>query len=81
MGEADRRRLIVGISGASGAALGVRVLDACRDLGVESHLVVTKAAAMTLSDETDLSLADLHARADVVHKLSDIGATTMPLVR
>jgi 4-hydroxy-3-polyprenylbenzoate decarboxylase len=74
MGEAAENRLIIGISGASGARLGVRMLDACRELGVESHLVVTKAAAMTLSDETDLTLADLNARADVVHKLSDVGA-------
>ena len=75
MSTAEANRLIVGISGASGVMLGVRVLDACRDLGVESHLVVTKAAAMTLGDETDLALSDLNSRADVVHKLSDIGAS------
>jgi 4-hydroxy-3-polyprenylbenzoate decarboxylase len=75
MGKGGQNRLIIGISGASGAMLGVRALDACRELGVESHLVVTKAAAMTLSDETNISLADLHARADVTHKLSDIGAS------
>jgi len=74
MSKGAANRLIVGISGASGVMLGVRVLDACRELGVESHLVVTKAAAMTLSDETDIVLADLNARADVVHKLTDIGA-------
>lgn len=75
MGKGAENRLIIGISGASGVMLGVRALDACRELGVTSHLVVTKAAAMTLSDETDLSLADLNARADVVHKLSDVGAS------
>ena len=74
MGKSPENRLIIGISGASGVMLGVRALDACRELGVESHLVVTKAAAMTLADETDISLADLNARADVAHKLSDIGA-------
>jgi 4-hydroxy-3-polyprenylbenzoate decarboxylase len=74
MSKGAASRLIVGISGASGVMLGVRVLDACRELGVESHLVVTKAAAMTLSDETDIVLSDLNARADVVHKLTDIGA-------
>jgi 4-hydroxy-3-polyprenylbenzoate decarboxylase len=74
MGKASENRLIIGISGASGVMLGVRALDACRELGVESHLVVTKAAAMTLADETDISLAELNARADVTHKLSDIGA-------
>jgi 4-hydroxy-3-polyprenylbenzoate decarboxylase len=74
MGKSPENRLIIGISGASGVMLGVRALDACRELGVESHLVVTKAAAMTLADETDISLSQLNARADVAHKLSDIGA-------
>lgn len=68
-------RLIVGVSGASGALYAVRTLDALRELGVESHLVVTKAAALTLASETGLSVADLHARAAVVHKLSDVGAS------
>ncbi|MFN7129603.1 MAG: UbiX family flavin prenyltransferase [Brevundimonas sp.] len=68
-------RMVVGISGASGAIYGARVLDALKDLGVESHLVVTKAALLTLSQETDLSPADLTAKASVVHKLADVGAT------
>lgn len=68
-------RLIVGISGASGVVYGVRALDALRDLGVESHLVVTKAAALTLASETGLTIADLNARASVVHRLSDVGAS------
>ena len=68
-------RLVVGISGASGAIYGARVLDALKDLGVESHLVVTKAALLTLSQETDLSPADLSAKASVVHKPADVGAT------
>jgi 4-hydroxy-3-polyprenylbenzoate decarboxylase len=67
-------RLIVGISGASGARLGVRALDACRELGVESHLIVSKAAALTLSEEAGLGLAALQAKADVVYKLADVGA-------
>lgn len=75
MSEAERPRLIVGISGASGAALGVRVLDACRDLDIESHLVVTKAAALTLAQEMGLGVSEVSARADVVHKLSDVGAS------
>jgi 4-hydroxy-3-polyprenylbenzoate decarboxylase len=69
-----RRRLIVGISGASGVILGLRTLAACRDLGIESHLVFTRAAAMTLAQETDLSLGDLIALADVHHKIGDVGA-------
>lgn len=68
-------RMVVGISGASGAIYGVRVLDALRELGVESHLVVTKAALLTLSQETDLAPDALSARASVVHKLADVGAT------
>jgi len=75
MNRAEPRRLIVGVSGASGAAYGLRVLDACRELGVESHLVASKAAALTLKQETDLTIADLNARADVVHRLGDVGAS------
>ncbi len=69
------RRLVVGISGASGVTYGIRTLDALRELGVESHLVVSRAALLTLSQETDLSPDDLTGRADVVHKLNDVGAT------
>ncbi|WP_339915123.1 UbiX family flavin prenyltransferase [uncultured Brevundimonas sp.] len=68
-------RIVVGISGASGVAYGVRTLDALHELQVESHLVVTRAALLTLSQETDLEPDDLTAKADVVHKLADVGAT------
>lgn len=51
------------------------MLDALRELGVESHLVVTRAALLTLSQETDLTPDDLTAKADVVHRLNDVGAT------
>lgn len=68
-------RLVVGISGASGVVYGARVLDALRELGVESHLVVTRAALLTLSQETDLTPDELTAKADVVHRLNDVGAT------
>ncbi|HWE44761.1 MAG TPA: UbiX family flavin prenyltransferase [Caulobacteraceae bacterium] len=68
-------RLVVGISGASGSLYGVRVLDALGALGVESHLVVSKAAALTLSEETDLSLADLAAKATVNHRVGEVGAS------
>ena len=67
-------RLVVGVSGASGVVYGLRALDACRDLGVESHLVFSKAAALTLVQETGLSVADVNARADVPHKVGDVGA-------
>jgi len=70
----NEARLIVGVSGASGAAYGLRVLDACADMGVETHLVASKSAALTLMQETGLKIADLNARASVVHKLADVGA-------
>jgi len=66
--------LVVGVSGASGAVLGVRVLEACRELGVATHLVVSRAAALTLAEETGLDLAAVAAKADVVHRVGDIGA-------
>jgi len=75
MPQSEQPRLVVGVSGASGIVYGLRVLDACRDLGVESHLVMSKAAALTLSQETQLSPADVNARAGVAHKVSDIGAS------
>ena len=68
-------RLVVGVSGASGVAYGLRALDACRELGVESHLIFSKAAALTLAQETSLSLAEVNARADVAHKVGDVGAS------
>ncbi|MBW8816048.1 MAG: UbiX family flavin prenyltransferase [Caulobacterales bacterium] len=74
MAETVKPRLIVGVSGASGAAYGLRVLAACRDLGVESHLVMSRSSALTLAQETQLSPADLQAQADVVHKVGDVGA-------
>ena len=69
------QRLIVAISGASGAIYGIRMLQAIRHAGVESHLIVSKAAALSLGAETDMTLAEVHALADVVHKPADIGAT------
>ncbi len=71
----ERPRLIVGLSGASGVILGVRVLEAARRLGVETHLVMTKAAELTLAYETPLKVADVHALADHVHPVGDMGAS------
>jgi len=68
------QRLIVAISGASGAIYGIRSLQALRGAGIETHLVVSKAAALSLGAETDMTLAELHALADVVYKPADIGA-------
>jgi 4-hydroxy-3-polyprenylbenzoate decarboxylase len=73
--SATPQRLIVGVSGASGAIYGLRMLEACAELGVESHLVASRAAALTLKQETGLAIADLAARASVVHRLADVGAS------
>jgi len=68
-------RMVVGISGASGVIYGVRVLDALKEMGIESHLVISRAALLTLSQETDLTPDDVTDRASVVHKINDVGAT------
>ncbi len=68
------RRIIVGISGASGVVYGIRVLEALRAAGVETHLVMSRAAEMTLAYETDLKARDVRALADHVHAQADIGA-------
>lgn len=67
-------RIVVGISGASGICYGVAALEMLSALGVETHLVVTRAARVTLAYETSLKLADLHALADHVYRPDDIGA-------
>lgn len=68
------RRLVVGISGATGIAYGVRALELARKAGVETHLVVTPAGQQTRAYETDLSAADLAAMADVSYRPADVGA-------
>lgn len=75
MSERDKPRLIVAISGASGVAYGLRALAACRDLGVESHLVMSRSSVLTLDQETSLSVSDVQAMADVTHKTGDVGAS------
>ena len=70
----EPRRLIVGISGATGIAYGIRLLEALRDTDVESHLVVTRPGLMTLDYETDLTRDELYALADTVYPASDVGA-------
>jgi flavin prenyltransferase len=72
--RADAARLIVGISGASGVIYGIRLLKILRNLPVESHLVMTRSAEMTLAYESDLKLSEVQSLADVVYPIGDLGA-------
>jgi flavin prenyltransferase len=68
------RRLIIGISGASGTVYGIRMLELLRDSGIETHLVMSKSAELTLAYETDYKTKDIRALATVNHPNTDIGA-------
>ncbi len=70
----DNARLIVGISGASGTVLGRRILELCRELPVETHLVISRAGEMTAAYETGDKRTDLAALADRHYAINDIGA-------
>ena len=70
------RRLIVGITGATGALYAVRLLQALRNHGeIETHVVVSAAGALNLQHELDMSRAEVHALAHAAHSVRDIGAT------
>ncbi len=68
------RRLIIGISGASGTVYGIRMLELLRDTGIETHLVMSKSAELTLAYETDYKTKDIRGLATVNHPNTDIGA-------
>ncbi|AOE83436.1 UbiX family flavin prenyltransferase [Pseudomonas sp. TCU-HL1] len=70
----QRPRLVVGISGASGFIYGVRLLELLAELDVETHLVVSRAAQLTMAHETDYKLADVVACASYYHRSDDIAA-------
>ncbi|MFE5291366.1 UbiX family flavin prenyltransferase [Isoptericola sp. NPDC056618] len=70
----DSNRVVVGVTGATGVVYAVRALDVLRELGVETHLVVTRSAALTRDYETDLSKEELESHADVSYPFSDVGA-------
>src|SRR5256885_15813572 len=71
----DPSRLIVGISGASGVIYGVRLLEALKQLPVETHLVMTRTAEVTLAHETTLKVAAVQKLADVIHRVDDLAAS------
>ena len=68
------KRLIVGISGASGAIYGIRLLELLRETDIQTHLIISRAAQMTIASETHLKVADVEALADIVHSNQDVGA-------
>lgn len=72
---ANSKRLIVGISGASGIVYAIRLLEVLEPLPIEVHLVMTRPAELTLAYETNAKVADLHQLADMVHSDTDIGAS------
>ena len=72
--KSDMERMVIGLSGASGVAYGIRLLEACRELSLESHLVMTKPAEMTIGNETSLSPKQVAAKADYTYAVTDIAA-------
>ncbi len=70
----QKDRIVVGLSGASGVIYGIRLLEALSDLGIESHLVMSKAAEMTITYETPLKPRQVAAKADRAYAVGDIGA-------
>lgn len=72
----NKRRLIVGVSGATGAIYGVRILEILSKIDdIETHLVLTKAGRMTIQVETTFSVKDVETMADVVHDINNVGAS------
>jgi flavin prenyltransferase len=72
--EAATRRIVVGITGASGVIYGIRALELLAEAGVEKHLVISKAAELTMTYETDVKASELRAKASCWYSVSDIGA-------
>lgn len=73
-----RRRMIVGVSGATGTLYDLRLLEILRDLDVETHLVMSKPGERTLAYETDRKLREVRGIADFWYSDADIGATIAP---
>lgn len=71
---AKKNRLIVGISGASGVILGIRLLEMLRQVDIETHLIVSPAANATIAQETEWKISDVLALADITYNHADIGA-------
>jgi 4-hydroxy-3-polyprenylbenzoate decarboxylase len=74
MQDATPKRMIIGISGASGVTYGVRLLQLLRNAGVETHLVMSKTAELTFAYETDLKIAEVRELANVSHAIDDMAS-------
>lgn len=72
---AEKRRLIIGISGASGFQYGVKLLEVLRSIDIESHLIISKSAHQVRAAETNYSAKDVFALADVVHNYDDLACS------
>lgn len=72
--EDEMKRIIVGITGATGAIYGIRLLEILSRSKVETHLVITEAAERTIRMETDWKIAEVHSLAKVVYDINDVGA-------
>lgn len=73
--DQGKRRIILGISGASGVIYGIRALEFLRQTDIETHLVISKSAELTMSYEVEMKPKTLKEMASVVHPIGDIGAS------
>ena len=71
----SHRRIIVGVSGATGFQYGMKALELLSAQGLETHLVISRGAELTRSLETDISLEEVTTKAHVVHSINDLGAS------
>jgi 4-hydroxy-3-polyprenylbenzoate decarboxylase len=73
--QMEPKRLIVGMTGASGSIYGIRILQALHGSGIETHLVMTESARITLTSEVDMTVSQIEALATEVHNVRNIGAS------
>lgn len=74
MSNIGDNRIIIAVTGASGAIYGIKLLKILKELKIETHLVISKTANLTISTETDFSVNDLKTTADYYYNPSDVGA-------
>jgi len=74
-------KLVIGISGASGAVYGIRLLETLRQCKVETHLVISKSAHRTINLETNYKLSEVESLADFVYDNADVGASIAQIIR